>query len=103
MPEDVPNDMDEQRLAMFAEMLRTGGRSIGGEWVAFYSHATSNCTGVGFDGNRPPQHHRCEGWCAPLSGARKCICPCHDIHRPTYQEARAVAEQRAAEYMASRR
>lgn len=84
----------------FDEMLTAGGRmfsSLAGltppTWVSTYTGVTTNCLGDAARG-KAPHAVACEGWIAPLSGSRKCACPCHDDNRPSFQQARDTVLRR---------
>lgn len=90
--------------AAFDEMLAAGGRMFATatglgqpRWVTPRNDMTLNCLG---DTPRRQRPHTvpCHGWTAPLNGAKRCACPCHDEVRPTYQEARAAVLRRVGSH-----
>lgn len=72
------------------EIPRPGG---GTWWVNTHTGVTLNCL---HDPDHTGTAASCSGWIAPhLGGAKPCYCPCHDEHRPDYNDARKLVEEAA--------
>lgn len=74
-----------------AAVMAAGGRDVDGVWRPT-REMTVNCTGVIDE----TDHDGCGGWTVPTLDRRECWCPCHDEHRPPYEDARAAAERATA-------
>lgn len=92
---DTATITPEVRAAIDA-VIAASGRQVGSCWVGIDNGMTSNCAGT--VANIGQRHDLCEGWINPLCWRQECMCPCHDAHRPTHHQARAITAQLVADY-----